>query len=253
MPKDETKDVDSGTGQTGKPLFSNTVSAWIGVITSVITIILTIYTTSNKVRLDQLETDFKDRSTKVEESKERVERYKWVYSLYNDLNDVDKRKKNFTVGLITLALTDVESKKLFSALQTSGDTVLQSVGQSGLKALKAIGNEDLTALVSKIDTSSSADRIKAVGELENKYASSSPAITMVLNLYNPDNIATLSPDGIINGLYYLNRTNVKVWNKQQIKQGQDAAVRIAALNPGKNTSKELANFKSLLTLAATGQ
>jgi hypothetical protein len=46
---------------------------------------------------------------------------------------------------------------------------------------------------------------------------------------------------------------VKVWNKQQIKQGQDAAVRIAALNPGKNTSKELVNFKSLLTLAATGQ
>ena len=253
MPIDETKDEDKGTGQTGKPLFSSTVTAWIGVITSVITIILTIYTTSNKVRLDQLETDFKDRSTKVEESKERVERYKWVYSLYNDLNDVDKRKKNFTVGLITLALTDVESKKLFSALQTSGDTVLQSVGQSGLKALKAIGNEDITALVSKIDTSSSADRIKAVGELENKYASSSPAITMVLNLYNPDNITTLSPDGIINGLYYLNRTNARVWNKQQIKQGQDAAVRIAALNPGKNTSKELVNFKSLLTRAATGQ
>jgi len=253
MPTDEPKEVNNGTGQTGKPLFSSTVTAWIGVITSIITIILTIYTTSNKVRLDQLETDFKDRSTKVEESKERVERYKWVYSLYNDLNDVDKRKKNFTVGLITLALTDAESKKLFSALQTSGDTLLQSVGQSGLKALKAIGNEDIAALVSKIDTSSAADRIKAVGELENKYASSSPAITMVLSLYNPDNITTLSPDGIINGLYYLNRTNVKVWNKQQIKQGQDAAVRIAALNPGKNTSKELVNFKSLLTLAATGQ
>ena len=117
----------------------------------------------------------------------------------------------------------------------------------------AISNDDIAALVSKIDTSSSPDRIKAVGELENKYASSPPAITMVLNLYNPDNITTLSPDGIINGLYYLNRTNVKVWNKQQIKQGQDAAVRIAALNPGKNTNKELANFKTFLALAATGQ
>jgi len=253
MPKAEPKEVDNATDKTSKPLISNTVSAWIGIVTSVITIVLTIYTTSNKVRLDQLETDFKDRSTKVEESKERVERYKWVYSLYNDLNDVDKRKKNFTVGLITLALTDAESKKLFSALQTSGDTVLQSVGQSGLKALKAIGNEDIAALISKIDTSSSPDRIKAVGELENKYASSPPAITMVLNLYNPDNITTLSPDGIINALYYLNRTNIKVWNKQQIKQGQDAAVRIAALNPGKNTNKELANFKAFLALAATGQ
>lgn len=253
MHTDKTKEAGTGNEQAGKPLFTNTLTAWIGVITSVVTIILTVYTTSNKVRLDRLENDFKERATKIEESKERVERYKWVHDLYIDLNDNDKRKKNFTVGLITLALDANESKRLFSALQTSNDTVLQSVGQSGLKALKAVDNPGITALVSKIDTSSAPDRKKAVGDLENNYASSPPAITMVLNLYNPDNIITLSPDGIINGLYYLNRTNAKVWNQQQIKQGQEVADRIAALNPGPNTNKELVNFRSLLTLAAKGR
>jgi hypothetical protein len=244
---------EAATTTPVRPLFTNTITAWIGVITSVITIILTIYTTSNKVRLDQLETDFKDRSTKIEESKERVERYKWVYSLYSDLNNTDKRKKNFTVGLITLALNDAESKKLFSALQTSNDTLLQSVGQSGLKVLKAADNADITALVSKIDTSSKADRLKAVDELEKSYTTSSLAITMVLNIYNPDNITTLSPDGIINGLYFLNMTTPGVWNQQQIKQAQGVTERIAALNPGPNTNRELAKFKSLLLIAARGK
>ncbi|SDF63480.1 hypothetical protein SAMN05216464_12245 [Mucilaginibacter pineti] len=236
-----------------KPLFSNTLTVWIGIITSITTIVLTIYTTSNKVRLDQLETDFKDRSAKVEESKERVERYKWVYSLYSDLNNTDVRKKNFTVGLITLALNDQESKKLFSALQTSNDTLLQGVGQSGLKALKAIANNDIAVLVSKIDTSNYNERVKAVGKLESDYIASPPAITMVLNLYNPDNIVTLSPDGIINGLYFLNRTNPKAWNQQQIKQGQDVTDQIKTLNPGPNTLKELAKFNKILTQAAKGQ
>ncbi|AYL97403.1 hypothetical protein [Mucilaginibacter celer] len=237
-----------------KPLFSNTVTVWIGIISSIITIILTVYTTSNKVRLDKLENSLNERSTEVEESKERVARYQWVYSLYGDLNSTDVRRKNFAVGLITLALNDNESKKLFSALQTSTDTVLQSVGQSGLRALKASTvNTELASLISKVDTSNTAARISAVGELEKKYASSPEAITQILNFYSSGNIATLSPDGIINGLYFLNRTDPTVWSQQQIQQGQDIMQRILALKPGPNTAKELKKFKTILETAARGK
>nr|MBB6152458.1 hypothetical protein [Mucilaginibacter sp. SP1R1] len=50
-----------------------------------------------------------------------------------------------------------------------------------------------------------------------------------------------------------NRTNAKVWNAQQIKQARGAIDRIAALNPSPNTNREIANFRSLLTLAAKGR
>ncbi|MEO3407166.1 hypothetical protein AAFN85_24830 [Mucilaginibacter sp. CAU 1740] len=237
-----------------KPVFSNTVTVWIGIISSIITIILTVYTTSNKVRLDKLENSLNERSTEVEESKERVARYQWVYSLYGDLNSTDVRRKNFAVGLITLALNDNESKKLFSALQTSTDTVLQSVGQSGLRALKASSvNTELASLISKVDTSNSAARISAVGELEKKYASSPEAITQILNFYSTENISTLSQDGIINGLYFLSRTDPTVWSQQQIQQGRDIIKRILALKPGQKTAKELDRFEKVLGTASKKQ
>lgn len=242
--------VKADPAKEGKPLFSSSVSAWIGILTSLITVVLAIYTTSNKARLDSLETNFKDRSTKVEESKERVERYKWVYGLYSELNSNDPRKKNFTIGLITLALNDDEAKKLFSGLQASNDPLLQSVGQSGLKV---IGNEQLVALVAKLDTTEKQSRVDAATVLESKYAASPAAISLVLNLYNADNIKTLSPDGIINGLYYLNRSDPKVWNNQQIEQGNEIAARIMELKPGPNTTIELSKFRSFLKIAAKGR
>ncbi|PWK75312.1 hypothetical protein LX99_03805 [Mucilaginibacter oryzae] len=246
-PPEENKEVT-------KPAFSNTVTVWIGIVSSIITIILTVYTTSNKVRLDKLENSLNERSTEIEESKERVARYQWVYSLYGDLNSTDVRRKNFAVGLITLALNDNESKKLFSALQTSTDTVLQSVGQSGLRALKASAiNTELASLISKVDTSNTAARISAVGELEKKYASSPEAITQILNFYSNENISTLSPDGIINGLYFLNRTDPTVWSQQQVQQGQDIIQRILALKPGPNTEREVKKFRVILQTAAKGK
>jgi hypothetical protein len=42
----------------------------------------------------------------------------------------------------------------------------------------------------------------------------------------------MSSNGIIDGLFYLNRTNPKAWSPQQITKGKEVADRIAALNPG---------------------
>jgi hypothetical protein len=248
MPKDndETNPIPK---QGNNPLFTNNVSVWLGIITSIITVALTIYTAYNKAKIDSLEDKLKERSATVEESREKVDRYKWVFSLYNDLTDTDKRRSKFAGSLITLALTDTESKKLFSGLQTSSDKVLQNLGKNGLSSLN---NATIVSLVSKIDTLSVPDRTSAVGELEKNYASSPVAITLVLNLYNPDNIKTMSSNGVINGLYYLNRTTAKVWSKQQIEQGKEVTARIAALNPGAKTQKELANFIRFLNNASGG-
>ena len=235
--------------QVNNSLFTNNVSVWLGVITSIITVALTIYTAYNKAKIDSLEDKLKERSATVEESREKVDRYKWVFSLYNDLTDTDKRKSKFAGSLITLALTDAESKKLFNGLQTTSDKVLQNLGKNGLISLN---NSTIVSLVSKIDTLSVPDRTSAVGELEKDYASSPVAITLVLNLYNPDNIKTMSSNGLINGLYYLNRTIAKVWSKQQIEQGKEVAARIAALNPGAKTKNELANFIRFLNNASGG-
>jgi len=243
---DETKPAPK---QVNSPPFTNNVSVWLGIITSIITVALTIYTAYNKAKIDSLEDKLKERSATVEESRERVDRYKWVFSLYNDLTDTDKRRSKFAGSLITLALTDTESKKLFSGLQTSSDKVLQNLGKNGLVSLN---NATIVSLVSKIDTLSIPDRTSAVGELEKHYASSPVAITLVLNLYNPDNIKTMSSNGVINGLYYLNRTIPKVWSKQQIEQGKEVASRIAVLNPGTKTQKELANFITFLSKASGG-
>ncbi|ASU35859.1 hypothetical protein [Mucilaginibacter xinganensis] len=239
----------TATQQSNKPPLTGNISVWLGIITSIITVALTIYTAYNKAKIDGLEDKLKERSTTIEESREKVERYKWVFSLYQDLTDTDKRKSKFAGSLITLALTDAESTKLFAGLQTSTDKVLQNLGKNGLTT---IGNGTIVALVSKIDTLSVPDRTSAVGELEKNYASSPVAITLVLNLYNPDNIKTMSSNGVINGLYYLNRTTAKVWSRQQIDQGREVAARIAALNPGTKTKNELANFVKFLNKASGG-
>jgi len=248
MPEDN-DNITQAPGGTGASAPINRISIWLGIVTSVITVALTVYTAYNKSKIDLLEDKLKERTTTIEESREKVERYKWVFSLYNDLTDTDARKSKFTGALITLALTDSESTKLFSGLQASSDKVLQNLGKNGLVT---VSNSTIVSLVSKIDTQSVPDRTSAVGELEKNYASSPVAITLVLNLYNPDNIKTMSANGMINGLFYLNRTKAEVWSKQQIEQGREVAARISALNPGAKTKTELKNFMMFLNTASGG-
>ncbi len=99
--------------------------------------------------------------TGIEESKERVDRYKWVHGLFPDLNENDKKKKNFTISLIRQALTRGEAEQLFARLQTSSDKELQSVGQSGITAIQ---NEPIALLVSQMNAST-ADVCKSAVQL----------------------------------------------------------------------------------------
>ena len=244
--------------QKVKKSFSQQMTFWIGIIGSVITLGLTIWNTHTKSEIDRREEDLKgleiklkERVTGVEESKERVDRYKWVLSLFPTLTGRENEKeKNFTINLIRLALTKEEAEQLFTGLQASSDTTWQSVGQTGVKAIQ---NEPIALLVSQMNASTSDIRKSAVASLENEYKSSSQAITIVLRMYERDKVQNLSPSGLINGLYYLNATDLAAWDKQQLKIGKQVLSELDSMQPGSQTKTALNNFKSLLEKVESNQ
>jgi hypothetical protein len=225
MANDEKSDGLTPSDKTAaaKKSLSEHITLWVGVISAIVTISLTIWNAHTKSQIDQREADLKEleaalraRTINIEESKERVDRYKWVLSLFPDLNEADKKKNNFTISLLRLALTRDEAEQLFSSLQTSSDKELQSVGQRGITAIQ---NEPIALLVLQMNASTAEARKSAVATLERDYKSSSQAVTLVLRTYEQDKIESLSPSGIINGLYFLSATEPNAWDQKQVEAG----------------------------------
>lgn len=230
--------------------FYERISFWIGIVGTITTLILTIWNANTKMQIDQREADLKElevklqeRSTGVEESKERVERYKWVFSLFPNLNGTDAQEKNFAINLVRLALTKDEAQQLFTGLQASSDTTLQSLGQNGINVIE---NEPIFILVSQMNASTAEVRKHAVAMLLQDYKTSSQAISLTLRSYDPDKIKSLSASGAINGLYYLGLTDREAWNEEQILEGRAIAKRIKDSNPGPQTQKALDTFEAIL-------
>lgn len=239
-----------------KPAFSAQLSFWVGLLGSLVTIVLTIWNTHTKSQIDKreselqaLEMKLKERTTGVEESKERVDRYKWVLSLFPALNGKDEQERNFTLNLARLALTKDEAEQLFAGLQASSDTALRSIGQTGITAIQ---NEPITMLVSQMNASTAQVRKSAVATLVRDYGASPQAITNTLRMYDASNINSLSPSAIINGLVYLSTTEPDAWDKQQLKTGRQVAATIEARRPGSQTRAALKSFNALLQQVEAG-
>jgi hypothetical protein len=107
--------------------------------------------------------------------------------------------------------------------------------------------------VDQLNASDKQARLQAAEVLERDYASSPAAITLVLHLYDEDRIASLSADGVINGLFYLNRTDPAAWNADLVKLGKSAKLRIDALQIGTKTQGESAKFGNVLKAAEMGR
>jgi hypothetical protein len=234
----------------GKKSLGEQITLWVGVVGSLVTISLTIWNAHTKSQIDAreeelraLEIKLKERTTGIEESKEKVDRYKWVLSLFPDLNETDEKKKNFTISLIRLALTRDEAEQLFASLQTSPNKELQSIGQSGSASVQI---EPIALLVTQMNASTAEVRKSAVAALERDYNSSPQAITLILRGYDQDKVNGLSPSGIINGLYFLSATDPNAWNQQQVETGKQVISRIEARDPGAQTKAALDAFRSLL-------
>jgi hypothetical protein len=223
------------------------ITLWITIFSGAVTLILTVVNayTSNRIQqreeeLKTLELQLKTRSQDVEQQKANVERFQWVFTHFKDLEDKNPRTRNFTTSLIRLALSKDEAEQLFNSLQNSGDTLLQAVGQNGISN---IDSEPIAALVSRLDANTSAGRISAFNELKSKYLSSSTAIDLVLNLYKKDQINSLSPNGVINGLYFLGSAEIGAWTKQQIARGNAILIDLSKQEMGLKT-KEAFDFFS---------
>ncbi len=229
---------------------SEQLTLWIGILGSVITIALTAWNARTKNEIDKLEGTLRVRAENLEESRARVEVYKWVLTLLPNLDDKDKTRKTLTVNMINLALSKDEAQRLFAGLQTSDNDNLRLAGQSGLAAIQ---NEPVAALVGQLNAGDKPARLQAANVLERDYTSSPVAISLVLHLYDEDKITNLSADGMINGLYYLNRTDPAAWNGPLVELGGSVKSRIEKQGIGDKTRAELTSFGNLLKRAAAGQ
>jgi hypothetical protein len=226
------------------------LTLWTGIAGSLLTVVLTAWNAYTKTQIDKreaalrsLEFELKQRSTGVEESRERVDRYKWVFGLFPDLVAADERKRNFTVSLMRLALTKDEASQMFTGLQTSSDTGLRALGQ---EVVAAIETEPIAQLVAQMNADAADVRKRAVAELERRYATSSQAITLTLRTYDPAAIDRLSPSAVINGLYFLANTQPSAWDAEQVALARQVVTRIEGRRPGTQTNAALAAFRALL-------
>jgi hypothetical protein len=149
---------DNSAGSKSGPL------AWIGIVSSIVTVGLTVVNGYTKFKIDQtdvqikkrevelkettaiLEEALKERATKLEESKERTSRYTFVRTLLPDLMDRDRTKKELTINLIGLALNAQEAEKLFRGFSSSSSPEVRQTGRDGItitSVQQQLGNASL--------------------------------------------------------------------------------------------------------------
>jgi hypothetical protein len=235
---------------TRKKAISDQLTLWIGILGSLVTITLTVWNAHTKNEIDAIDIRLKERTTSLEESRARIEVYKWVQTLLPNLDDKDPTRKILTVNMVNLALSKDDAKKLFAGLQASDNADLRLAGQNGLAAIQT---EPVAALVQQLIAGEKSVRLQAANVLERDYTSSPVAISLVLHLYDEDKIKSLSADGLINGLYYLNRTDPAAWNRSLVELGSSVIARIERQEIGNKTRTELTTFGGLLKTAAAGQ
>lgn len=118
------------------------LGVWIGIISSIVTIGLTIYNAAlntriqqTELQLKQVESEIRKKSQELEERKERTARYEFVNKLLPDVLKNEKAQVILTTNLISLALTEEEARKLFDGFQLSQDKNVQEVGKIGSENL----------------------------------------------------------------------------------------------------------------------
>lgn len=217
-------------------------SVLLGIAGTVTTIILTIYNAYIKNNIDTIEAGIKSRSADLEKSRADIERNTRVLSLFNDMTSEDNKKKNLTIGLISLVLDQNESQKLFSALQSSQDKNLNTFGTIGIKLLQ---NKPIESLIAQMNENTADRRKAAVAKLESEYKASNQAVKLVLNMFD-QRINQLSPSGIINGLYFLSATDLSAWDRPSVGEAKYVIDVIKKRQIGDQTKTALKTLQDFL-------
>lgn len=212
------------------------LGAWMGVLSALVTVLLTIGNFWTKTKIDQTETRLKtleaglhERAQDVEESKERVTRYTWVRSLFPDLDSSEPRKKTLTLVLIRLALNKDEAEQVFGALASSSDQSLQQAGEKGLDNLQDEARNDL---VIRLKSDNADVRKGATQLLIQQYHGSPATISSVLNMFDDESFPSLSPSAVIDALVYLSKTDPIAWSSHQVKRGRQAIAMVESRGVG---------------------
>lgn len=226
-------------------------------MSSVLTIGMTVWNVRTKgeidaaaTRVQQEEAAIHARAEAVEESKERVVRYTWVRSVFDDLKKQDSQGKTMGLALIRLALTSNEATTLFAGLAQSTDKDLKETGQKGLDNLDKEGSGNL---ISRLNGEVPEDRKAALSVLVSSYRDSSATISAVLRLFDQNAASPLSGAGVINALHFLANTDPSAWKAEQTALAETIAERVAKRSPGPQTQGEIADLKALLRRAGSAR
>ncbi len=223
--------------------FVERIGVWITLLGSIVTIGLTAWNTQTKMEMDKIELSIRDRSAYIEESKANVERYKWIETLLPSLKDSDPDKRNYTIALIRMTLTEKEAEQFFVTLQSSQNQKIQEIGKQGIES---INNQELNRLVYQINANNTSERKAAIAKLENEYKLSNTAIILVLQLYEQDKIQNLSPQGIVNGLEFLNATDMQAWNQDAVIKAQNVLNSLLNRKVGPQAQEKINKFKAFI-------
>lgn len=248
-------------------------AALIGVAGSIVTIVLTVLNTQIKHDIDereekqkeaqqrydnqfrdnqsQFDTLLKQHAADFEENKDQVERLKWVYAnLVPAINTSQSPKtQNAALAMIRLVLTDSQAKDLLAALQQSQDKQVAQAADAGAKALDSLELTKIMGLVRQMNADSVDIRRKATAQLENQYKDSDVAVSMVLESATAENLKDLTPNGIMNSLYFLSHTELSAWSKDNLDKADKVLPLLRARNVGQKTNAELDRAQALLTAA----
>jgi hypothetical protein len=238
---------------------TNTLAAqwagWIGVISSVVTIFLTVWNVHIQTGINKSEQDIKARETDIhnraenlQEATAKIARFTWVHTLFPELKSPNAQDRTLTLALIRLSLDPADAQTLFAGLAQSNDKDLKDAGQKGLQNLE---REPFDDLIQRITGEQASDRKAALNRLVQDFKGSPATIDAVLRLFDDDNAARLSAPGAINALYYLANSDVTVWTPDQISRTRAALVRLRQRFPGPDTQKHITSVEGFLAKRPT--
>lgn len=247
---------NAGTGRS----WLDRATLTVGIVSSIVTIALTVKNAETRDRIDaseaslhqktaELDAEIRRRDATIDESKERVERYKWVYSILPDITSTDAARRSAALAIVRLALTKEEAEGLLAGLQQSTDATVRQAAKDNIVTLAAIDSAAIVTLVDQSNAANADSRRSATGKLEREYADSPTAIGLTLERLGPARIKALSPSGLINALYYLARSDPKSWTAENVRAADSVLPVVAAQQLGPQATAELASVKKVVEAA----
>ena len=140
---------DSAPGHDANPP-SGHRSVWIDRVAlagSAVTVVLTVVNAYTKGLIDKAGKEIEDRLASVEESRERVQRYQFVYQTLSGITKRDSTEQVMAIGIAQLALDSSESRVLFAGWAVGSDSGLRIMARRGALQAQAEGFRDIQGAI----------------------------------------------------------------------------------------------------------